>query len=474
MLARQAGMESAGPPALGFEGLLLQLSDEVLLLVLRLLDPVSLGRAGGACRALHRISSTGSLWRAHCRAFFGLDIKTSCANCTAKDAFRLLYMWKMLYKTLPYNRPLQDLFFSGAPLCKYWMQWLVLEKMVPLPPIQLPDYVIEDIWGIRKNALEEKHKVPEESSVASVYLYNWKDLYHMTVRCHGSYSNVQGYVLSKMSMECHEELVCLYSEYSRFRFQWLFSYWLFGLSKSCARQLQRIFLWWKRFNKRKVSFWGTSACDIQYLASLHRITEEYWHGRLASGDENLAWILGRDWGRLKQRKVYEDTLEGVFRLLKEELQVLVVDHDKFWQVAKVQMARVCKLHESAGSYVNWKLIDVLPCYRLYMESGDPAHLEQVKAFLSRKKMIQIWILQEENAWMRHLLPEDLFHLLEFDTKIYEEKLHGDTMAAHLSRIIWIYLHSGQQLYMEAMKGFVAECAYASFLSQIYETSTIIL
>lgn len=56
--------------------------------------------------------------------------------------------------------------------------------------------------------------------------------------------------------------------------------------------------------------------------------------------------------------------------------------------------------------------------------------------------------------------------------VFAESLHGDTVGAHLSRLIWLYLHSGQQFYMDAMKGFVYECAYASYTSQIYESASI--
>lgn len=35
------------------------------------------------------------------------------------------------------------------------------------------------------------------------------------------------------------------------------------------------------------------------------------------------------------------------------------------------------------------------------------------------------------------------------------------MPAQLSRVIWLYLHSGRQLYLEAVKGLVLQCAQAS-------------
>ncbi|KAG8444576.1 hypothetical protein GDO86_009660 [Hymenochirus boettgeri] len=373
---------------------------------------------------------------------------------------------------------------------KYWVQWLTLEEMVPLPPVHLMDCEIEDIWGISKDLLDEKHKdESSEDTNSPVYRYDWKELHSIAKKYHGGYAKLQSHVLQKISIENHEDLEWLYCQFIRNRFQWLFSYWLFGLSKSCAKQLQRIYLWWKRYDKRKVSCWGSTDCDVQYFASLHSITEDYWNGKLAGGDENmgiqtvenyfsmcrslLAWILGRKWGRFKQKKVYQDTLDGVYRMLKVELQMSVVNHDQFWSAAKVQMLRICTLEDTAGNYVNWKIIDSLPCYRLYMMSGDPFYLEHIRGFLTRKQFISNWFLKEENFWVRNLLPENLFQLLEYDTKIYEERLHGDTMTAYLTRLIWLYLHSGQQLYIEAMKGFVYECAYASFSSQVYESGNII-
>lgn len=61
-------------------------------------------------------------------------------------------------------------------------------------------------------------------------------------------------------------------------------------------------------------------------------------------------------------QVYEDTLEGVYLLLRE-MQETLVEHERFWQVAKVQMTRVCTLEETAVNYVNWKMIATLPYYK---------------------------------------------------------------------------------------------------------------
>lgn len=201
-----------------------------------------------------------------------------------------MYMWKKLYRTLPYNRQLQDLFFSGLPPKKYWVQWLTLEEIVPLPPIQLPDHEVEEIWGISKDLLDEKHKVTEECLEEvhdSVYKYDWKELYNLALLQHKEYSNVQSHVIKKISSKRHEDLEWLYCQYRINRFHWLFSYWLFGLSKSCAKQLRRIYLWWQRFDKKKVCHWGSTDSDVKYLATLHYITDDFWNGKLANGDENI-------------------------------------------------------------------------------------------------------------------------------------------------------------------------------------------
>ncbi|XP_053568135.1 uncharacterized protein LOC128657752 [Bombina bombina] len=465
---------------------LLGLSDEVLMLVLELLDPIALLMAGGTCTKLYGICSTDSLWAKHCRVTFGSAFRNNCMDYTPKEAYKLLFVWGKLYKTLPYNRQLQDLLFSGIPPQKYWVQWLALEEMIPLPPIHLSAKEIEEIWGIKKELLDEKHKESDHPS----FKYEWRELHNLALQYHGEYSKIQSHVLQKMSSESHSELEWLYCQYQKFRFQWLFSYWLFGLSKSCARQLQRIYLWWKRHNKSKVPCWGARNCDVKYLASLHYITSDYWNGKLANGDENigiqtvenyfsmckslLAWILGRKWGRHKQKKVYTDTLDGVYRMLKAEMHISLITHEQFWMAAKVQMLRVCRLESTAGNYVNWRLIDSLPCYRLYMMTGDQFYLKQINSFLIRKQLIKNWVYQEENLWVRNLLPDGVFQLLEYDTKIFEEWLHGDTAAAQISRLIWLYLHSGQQLYMEALKGLVYECAYMNYVSQIFESSNIVL
>lgn len=55
--------------------------------------------------------------------------------------------------------------------------------------------------------------------------------------------------------------------------------------------------------------------------------------------------------------------------------------------------------------------------RLYLVSGNSVYLDHVQGFLRRKRIIRDWIYLEENIWARQLLPESLYTLLEFDTKI---------------------------------------------------------
>ncbi|XP_066563765.1 uncharacterized protein LOC136751998 isoform X2 [Amia ocellicauda] len=454
---------------------LLHLSDEVLVLILRLLDPVSLLRVGSTCRTLFRVCSCCSLWSRLLQASFGVSFTTATISISAKHSFRLLFMWRTLYTNLHCNRSLQEKLFTERPPPKYWVQWLVLEERVPLPPVRLPDCEIEKLWGIGRESLEGKCREAEDGD-GNVLKMEWKELFNLNVQHHGSVANILQYVLHQQEENDHRDLEALYQQYTQFRFQWHFSYWLFKQPKPFDRQLRMIFLQWQGHSKQKVSGWGSPICNLKYLASLHHITLDYWRGKLANGDENagirtvenyfsmckslVAWILGQNWGRFKRRKVYLDTLEGVHRMLKKELHTSVIDHKQFWQVAKVQMARVCKLEETAVNYVNWRMIDAVPYYRLYMVSGCAVYLEHIKVFLRRKRLIHDWIFQEENTWVRRLLSEDLYLLLQFDTKISEGNLHGDSLSAHLSRIIWLYLHSGQQLYMEAVKGFVQHSAQA--------------
>ncbi|XP_017547955.2 uncharacterized protein si:dkeyp-114g9.1 [Pygocentrus nattereri] len=457
---------------------LLYLSDEVLLVILELLDPVSLLRLGSTCSALFRICSCGSLWVRHFQGSFGVGLPNGTASSTvlAKTAFRLVFMWRTLFRNIHCNRSLQEKLFAEVPFPPrvYWSQWLVLEERVPLPSALLLCSDVEKLWGIPRELFREK--LEDKSEECETLKFEWRELYKLAISHHGSAAMVFQYVLTQHQDNDHSELGSMYHQYMQCRFQWLFTYWLFRQPAPFNRQLRAIFLQWRKHSKKKVAMWGETLCDVRYLASLHPITTDYWRGHLAQGDENVAihtvenyfsmckslvaWILGRDWGKLKRRKVYEDTLEGVYMLLKREMQETLVEHERFWQVAKVQMSRVCALEETAANYVNWKMIETLPYYKLYLVSGSAVYLEHVKGFLRRKRMVHNWIFLEENAWLRQLLPDELYTLLEYDTKIAQDALHGSSLTAQLSRLIWLYLHSGQQLYLETVKSVVLQCAHA--------------
>ncbi|XP_012684879.2 uncharacterized protein si:dkeyp-114g9.1 [Clupea harengus] len=464
---------------------LLHLCDEVLILILRELDPMSLLRIGSTCRSLFRVSSCNSLWTQHFQASFGVPFPTATCSASAKNAFCLLFMWRALFRNLHCNRSLQEKLFAEIPNPphKYWIQWLVLEENVPLPSVRLPCIEIEPLWGVDQDVLETKIK--EKCEDADIVKFEWKELYNLAVEHHGSVELVFQHVLNQHDRNDHTELQSMYRQYSQCRFQWLFTYWLFRQPPPFNRQLRSIYLQWRQHSKSKVASWGETLCDVHYLASLHRITSDYWRGRLARGDETVgiqtvenyfsmckslvAWILGRDWGKLKRKKVYEDTLQGVYLLLRREMRETLVEHERFWQVAKVQMSRVCVLEETAANYVNWKMIETLPYYKLYLVTGNSLYLDYVKGFLRRKRLIHNWLYLEENTWARQLLPDELFSLLEFDTKIAQDSLHGDSTSAQLSRLIWLYLHSGHQLYLEAVKGMVLECAHANLGFYQYQT-----
>ncbi|XP_030628079.1 uncharacterized protein LOC115810293 [Chanos chanos] len=467
--------DDTDPPG-NYNTCLLHLSDEILVLILRQLDAISLLRVGSTCRLLFRVCSCNSLWAQHFQASFGVPYASATCNIIAKNAFRLLFMWRTLYGNLHFNRSLQEKLFARIPLppLKYWIQWLVLEECVPLPSVRLPCAEIEHLWGISKTVLEAK--VKETNKDCEIFKFEWKTLYNLAITHHGSTAMVVHHVLNQQRSNDHTELESMYHQYVQCRFQWLFTYWLFRQPPPFNRQLRAIYLQWIKHNKRKVSTWGESLCDVRYLASLHRITSDYWRGRLAQGDESVgiqtvenyfsmckslvAWILGRDWGRLKRRKVYEDTLEGVYLVLRREMQNKLIEHETFWQVAKIQMTRVCTLEETAANYVNWKMIEMLPYYRLYLVSGNAVYLAHVKGFLRRKWLVHNWIHLEENAWALQVLPDEFYSLLEFDTKISQDSLHGDSLVSQLSRVIWLYLNSGQVLYLEVVKGMVLQCAQA--------------
>ncbi|KAL4649126.1 hypothetical protein GN956_G7063 [Arapaima gigas] len=456
---------------------LLDFSEEVLLVILEWLDPFSLLKAGSTCLTLYRLSSCDSMWRHHFEVWFGTPFPTASCSMRAKEAFRLLYMWKTIYLNVECNPPLQQKLMEELPHppARYWMLWLVLEDSVPLPALRLTWEHMENLWGIPQEELEkEKRGAVDEDNVL---WFEWKELHHLAVLHHGSVTMVFQHVLNKHFTSDHSELELFFQEYRKNRFQWQFTYWLFYQPEPLDKQLRSIYLQWRPHCKRKVSYWGEPGCDVAYLASLHPITNDYWLGKLANGDENIgiqtldsffsmckslmAWILGRDWGRMKRRKVYEDTLEGVYRQLRYDMHHIPIDHDWFWQVAKVQMNRVCVLLDTATNYVNWRLIKVLPYYRLYLLSGNNVYLDLIQGFLGRKRQVHNWMHLEENAWVMPLLSDELRSLLEFDTKITEDGLHGDSAVAQLSRVLWLYLHSGEQVYLDSLKTMVLSWANAN-------------
>ncbi|XP_076852085.1 uncharacterized protein LOC143504588 isoform X2 [Brachyhypopomus gauderio] len=456
---------------------LLHLSDEVLIIILRQLDPVSLLRLGSTCSLLFRVCSCNSLWVRHFQDSFGVGLPHATVRTivAAKTAFRLVFMWRALFRNVHCNRSLQAKLFAEVPFPphRYWTQWLVLEECVPLPSVRLPCGEVENLWGIPRDLFREK--LHEELEEGEVLMFEWRELYNLALGHHGGVAEVFQHVLNQHRCNDHSELESMYHQYIQCRFQWLFTYWLFRQPAPFSRQLRAIYLQWRKHSKKKVAKWGGTLCDVRYLASLHYVTSDYWRGKLAQGDENVgihtvvnyfsmckslvAWILGRDWGRLKRRKVYGDTLEGVYLLLKREMEETLVGHERFWQVAKIQMSRVCMLEQTAGNYVGWKMIEMLPYYKLYLVSGNSVYLEHVQGFLNRKRLIHDWVYLEENIWIRELLPDNLYSLLEFDTKILQGTLHGDTLRAQLGRLLWLYLHSGQQVYQEAVKGLVQQVCH---------------
>ena len=88
---------------------------------------------------------------------FGVSLAAPAARSVpAKEYFRLIFMWKTLFKNLHCNRFLQEVLFANVPYPphQYWTQWLVLEECVPLPVVRLPMGDIQAIWGIGCDALK--------------------------------------------------------------------------------------------------------------------------------------------------------------------------------------------------------------------------------------------------------------------------------------------------------------------------------
>ncbi|CAB1340318.1 unnamed protein product, partial [Coregonus sp. 'balchen'] len=242
---------------------------------------------------------------------FGVPFATANCSITAKSAFCLIFMWRTLFRNLHCNR---RSCLQRFPPHKYWTQWLVLEENVPLPSVRLPCADIESLWGIEKDVLAGP-------------------------------------------VQDHCELETRFSQYTQYRFLWLFTYWLFCQPDGSTVRGR----------------WHPGEAHCVTSATWPRSTTDYWKGKLARGDGT----------------VYEDTLQGVY-LLQETL----VEHKWFWQVAKVQIARV-----------------------QYIVSGNAVYLGRMQGFLQRKRLVHHWIFLEQNSWVRRVLPDNLYPLLEFDTKI---------------------------------------------------------
>lgn len=69
-------------------------------------------------------------------------------------------------------------------------------------------------------------------------------------------------------------------------------------------------------------------------------------------------------------------------------------------------------------------------FRLYLVSGNGVYLQHVHGFLRRKRMLHDWIYLQDNTWLREMLPDELFTLLEFNTKISQGKFTELYRSAH--------------------------------------------
>ncbi len=91
---------------------------------------------------------------------FGVSLSYTHARCpvTAKTAFRLVFMWRSLFRNIHCNRAFQEKLFVEIPFAprKYWIQWLVLEEYVPLPSVRLPCSDVEKLWGISADLFQDK------------------------------------------------------------------------------------------------------------------------------------------------------------------------------------------------------------------------------------------------------------------------------------------------------------------------------
>lgn len=139
---------------------------------------------------------------------FGVSLSYTHARCpvTAKTAFRLVFMWRSLFRNIHCNRAFQEKLFVEIPLAphKYWVQWLVLEEIVPLPSVRLPCSDVEKLWGITTDLFQDQLQgghysllSPEVSMLNSsltcwiIFLFtreNWR-LWHPQIWMEGAVSS---------------------------------------------------------------------------------------------------------------------------------------------------------------------------------------------------------------------------------------------------------------------------------------------
>lgn len=68
-----------------------------------------------------------------------------------------------------------------------------------------------------------------------------------------------------------------------------------------------------------------------------------------------------------------------------------------------------------------------------MVSGNAIYLQHVQSFLSRKRLVHEWIHLEQNSWLRCLLSDELYRLLEYDTKI-TQGMEGELCHSYVMNI----------------------------------------
>uniref|UniRef100_A0A673Y3Z0 Si:dkeyp-114g9.1 n=1 Tax=Salmo trutta TaxID=8032 RepID=A0A673Y3Z0_SALTR len=370
---------------------ILDLSDKVFILNLWQLDPTSLLRVGSTCRTLFQICSCNSLWTRH-----RCHLESRLPPPTAPSQPRLHC-----------NRSLQEKLFAEIPFPsrKHWTQWLVLEEMFHLPSMRLPCSDIESLLGI-EDVLEDK-----DDDEGNILKFEWKELYYLALEhastCAKGFYPEAGLPPPPPALPDHRELDTMFSHYPQCRFQWLFTYWLFRQPSSFDRQLRAIYLQWRKHSKRKMASWGGTLCDVRYLATgFHAKCLFSFHPGIQTVENYFSMC------NPLVALIVKDTLEGVYLLLRE-MQETLVEHKRFWQVAKTA--------------INWKIIETL----LYIVSGNAVYRGHVQGFLQRKRFTRV-------------LPDNLYPLLEFDTKISQGKVEPQFSSMYPETSI-IIIYSPYQL-----------------------------